>query len=336
MKLFIIGEFFTGRIEIFYKEAFQSLGIELSCFNTGKPNRLQRVYWQQLINGRIKKAVSDFKPDLVLVFKGFYLRPGTIQMIKKKHRCLVFCFNGDSPFNPSGGASNKNILTSICHYDCYITFTPLLLEPLKKAGARHVEVLKFGFAPNVHYPVELLAEERRIYANDLIFIGSWDKEREYWLKNLTDFDLGIWGNYYWATHCKNKLLVHKWRGKEVYEREQTVVLNACKISLNILRIQNKGSHNMRTFELPACGVFVLSERSPEIEQFFEKDKEIVLFSSPQELQDKIRYYLKHQAERERIAQAGQQRCILSGYSYLERAKSMLKIFEHLGQKKISK
>ena len=332
MKLFIIGEFFPGSIEVFYKNAFQSLGVKLHCFNTDRPGKLRRAYWQFLINKKILESVSDFGPDLVLIFKGFYVRPDTILKIKKDHNCLIFCFNGDSPFNPSWGSSNKNISSSIPIYDHYFTFGHQLLEPIKKAGGRGVEVLAFGFDPAVHRPLELLAEERKVYANDLTFIGSWDREREYWLKNLIDFDLGIWGSGYWRSRCKDRQLRKKWKGKETFSHDQTVVLNAAKISLNILRIQNKNSHNMRTFEVPACGTFVLSESSPEIEEFFKKDEEIVFFSTPQELKDKALYYLKHQKERERIAGAGYKRCISSGYSYADRAKVILKTFERLSSK----
>ena len=134
------------------------------------------------------------------------------------------------------------------------------------------------------------------------------------------------------SRCRDRQLRKKWRGKEVYLQDQAVVLNAAKISLNILRIQNKGSHNMRTFEVPACGTFVLSERSPEIEEFFKKDEEIVFFSTPQELKDKALYYLKHRGERERIARAGYERCISSGYSYTDRAKAILKTFERLSRR----
>ena len=150
MKLFIIGEFFSGSLEVFYKNAFLSLGVELSCFNTGQPGKLKRIYWQFLINKKILESVSDFGPDLVLIFKGFYVRPDTILRIKKDHRCLVFCFNSDSPFNPSWGSSNRHILNSIPIYDYYFTFSHLLLEPIKKAGAQGVEALAFGFGPGVH------------------------------------------------------------------------------------------------------------------------------------------------------------------------------------------
>ena len=52
----------------------------------------------------------------------------------------------------------------------------------------------------------------------------------------------------------------------------------------------------------AAGGFLLSEPWPNCP--FENYKEIVLFSSPDELQKKIDYYLSHEDEREEIAKAG--------------------------------
>ena len=59
--------------------------------------------------------------------------------------------------------------------------------------------------------------------------------------------------------------------------------------MNVLRLQNKGSHNMRTFEIPASGGFMLQERSNEVLEFFEEGKEIECFSSVKELKDKINF-----------------------------------------------
>ena len=115
----------------------------------------------------------------------------------------------------------------------------------------------------------------------------------------------------------------------MYGEDMSKVLNSSKISLNILRKQNKSSHNMRTFEAPACGAFVLAEKSDEQLEFFEEDKEAVYFSSPKELREKVVYYLKHEEERKNIAQAGYQRCFKSGYSYLDRAKKILNVYEKL-------
>jgi spore maturation protein CgeB len=47
----------------------------------------------------------------------------------------------------------------------------------------------------------------------------------------------------------------------------------------------------------------------EIEEFFEPDREIVCFSSRDELVDKSRYYLAHPDEREAIRIAGHERAL---------------------------
>jgi spore maturation protein CgeB len=51
------------------------------------------------------------------------------------------------------------------------------------------------------------------------------------------------------------------------------------------------------------------EYMEELEEFFVIGKEIVCYRGKDDLADKIRYYLKHDAERNRIRQAGYQRCL---------------------------
>jgi spore maturation protein CgeB len=330
MDILLIGEFLPTRLEVSYNRAFESLGLGVRVFDTGQANRLFTRGWEYLINKKLLNVLRGPTPDLILVFKGFFLWPKTIEEIKRKNKCLVFCFNADNPFNLSTlGSSNRNILGSIPYYDCYFSFNHDILEQLKKQGAQKAGYLAFGFDAELHFPVKPTCKEEKVFASDLVFVGNWDKERERWLGVLKDSDLGIWGERYWARHCKDRDLRRKWRGQVMYASNFSKVLNSSKISLNILRLQNKGSHNMRTFETPACGVFVLSERSPEIEGFFKEDKEIVFFSTPEELKEKARYYLTHPQEREDIAKAGYQRCLSSGYSYTERARNILEVFNKL-------
>ena len=252
MKIYLIGEFLPGRLETFYHRAFEALGLKVAYFNTAERNKLLRPCWAHILNPSLLREAQSFKPDLVLVFKGFYLWPKTIDKIRQRNRCPVYCLNADNPFNLfSNGASNQRIVSAIGAYDCYFTFSRLLVEKIKKAGAKRAEYLPFGYSPQAHHPVK----NRQFTANDVVFVGSWDIEREYWFKELSGFDFGIWGNKYWLKRCKDKRLASKWRGKEAYEEEASLILGSAKISLNALRRQNKGSHNMRTFEAPACGAF---------------------------------------------------------------------------------
>lgn len=64
---------------------------------------------------------------------------------------------------------------------------------------------------------------------------------------------------------------------------------------------------LRDFEAPMSGAFYLVEAFDELAEFFEPGKEIVFFADADELVDKARYYLTHEAEREHIRQAGLRR-----------------------------
>ena len=78
-------------------------------------------------------------------------------------------------------------------------------------------------------------------------------------------------------------------------------------------------------EIPACGGFMLAERTPDHQELFEEDKEAVFFdiNNPNELLEKALYYLEHEKERKAIAKAGRERCLKSGYSQHERLTWML-------------
>jgi spore maturation protein CgeB len=57
---------------------------------------------------------------------------------------------------------------------------------------------------------------------------------------------------------------------------------------------------------------------------FEEGREADFFSSPEELVDKVRFYLLHDDTRRRVASAGRERCVKSRYSYAERMAEAMK------------
>jgi spore maturation protein CgeB len=57
----------------------------------------------------------------------------------------------------------------------------------------------------------------------------------------------------------------------------------------------------RSIEISLTRSFLLSEYSPGMERWLEPNKETAVFHNAQELLDKVRYYLEHPAEREKIA-----------------------------------
>ena len=89
-------------------------------------------------------------------------------------------------------------------------------------------------------------------------------------------------------------------GQALFEAAASRFGNA-KIGFNISMLDDI---NMRTFEIMATGTLCLTNWIPTIEELFTDGQNIVLYRSLDEMVDKAKYYLAHDDEREKIAQAG--------------------------------
>ncbi len=65
----------------------------------------------------------------------------------------------------------------------------------------------------------------------------------------------------------------------------------------------------RTFEVPGCGGFLLTQDAPALEEYLLPGLEVGTFEDPSSLVDAVRYYLSNEDERHQIAQAGYRRVI---------------------------
>ena len=337
MKTLLVGEFGYGTLGLSYFNALKKLGCDIFQFDLMEEYKTlnplvrnkyaARVLGNLLykkVNERLLDIVSLYKPEIVFIIKGALIFPDTLRKIKEKINPLILNFNPDNPFNINRGASNNLIRKSIPIYDCYFTWGKFLIPELKKVGAKQVEYLPFAYDQKLHYPLTISEEEKNIYGSDVAFIGSWDKEREEWLQNLSDYDLAIWGNA-WGKLKHGSQLKKKWKGREVVGEDFSKVCNASKIVLNLIRKQNGNAHNMRTFEVPACQGFMLTTRTEEQCRLFTEDREIACFGTPEELKMKIDYYLSQDELRSNISSNAYKK--VKAHTYFERAKQILEFFE---------
>lgn len=79
----------------------------------------------------------------------------------------------------------------------------------------------------------------------------------------------------------------------------------------------------RTFNSSAAGGFVLTQMTYDLADYYEVGKEVASFNSTRELIEKIKYYLDHEEEREKIARAGYERTI-SDHTYERRYRDIFK------------
>lgn len=289
-----------------------------------------RLFWRQLARTVQDQLISEMvavKPALLLVIKGFYFSSDTIARIKNLSPATVLMhFNPDNNFNTwHFGNSNEWIRKSIPLYDVHLTWGKFLIPKLHAAGAKAVFHLPFACDPDLHRPTVPGKADLTEYGADVAFVGSWDEEREWWLSHLLDHRLKIWGNG-WSKAVKR--VQTRWQQKEVIGDDFAKVCCASKINLNLIRKQNIPAHNMRTFEIPACGGFMLSTRTSEQNAIWAEGDEVACFSSPQELRQVLDQYLEDGQARSAIAaRANEKAC--RQYSYTERARQIESIYVNL-------
>ena len=66
---------------------------------------------------------------------------------------------------------------------------------------------------------------------------------------------------------------------------------------------------LRDFDALMTGALYVTHRNPDLCRIFVEGEELDCYETPKEAAEKIRYYLDHAKERERIGQAGQQKVI---------------------------
>src|SRR5207247_7705616 len=125
------------------------------------------------------------------------------------------------------------------------------------------------------------------WSSDVVFAGGCDRDRVRFLAPLVDSQdvkFKIYGGY-WDYSPEFRPF---WNGI-VVGRDYRLVLSGSRIALGLVRQANCDGNVMRTFEIPACGGFLLAERTEEHLELFEECREMACFSSPEEMMDKIRF-----------------------------------------------
>ena len=136
----------------------------------------------------------------------------------------------------------------------------------------------------------------------------------------------VWGNGWHRVRSRPNLRIE---GRAAEGRDFARVASASRINLGFLRKLNRDRQTTRSVELPACGAFMLAERTDEHRALFEEGKEAEFFADEEELIAKCRRYLGDEPARARIAAAGRARCLAAGYRNDDRMAEALHVLQPL-------
>lgn len=99
----------------------------------------------------------------------------------------------------------------------------------------------------------------------------------------------------------------RFMGSAGYLKEMPKIFKAADINLNItLKIIQSGIP-LRVMDILGAGGFLLSNYQPELADYFENEREVVMYESVEDAYDKCRFYLSRPDLREEIARKGHER-----------------------------
>jgi len=274
-------------------------------------------------NARILTLFREAEWDILWADKGMTVEACTLAEVRRlQPRCRIVGYSPDDMYARHN--QSRAFLQSLPLYDVYFTTKSYGVRELELLGAKEVHFVGNAYDPPTHRPMVVGEKDRQRFGGGVGFIGSYEAERYQSIEFLVanKVPVRVWGSD-WPTKGIPKGLQIEQRC--LWGDDYALATCAFNIDLGFLRKMNRDLQTTRSIEIPACGAFMLAERTCEHQSLFEEGKEAEYFDSNEELLDKVRYYLSHDDQRKRIAAAGRERAVRSGYSNEVRLSNMLKI-----------
>ena len=345
MKILLIGSDQVWSLERIYLRHLLEEGVEAELFATqnlfyeynskGIANKIKvrlgisRIFKD--INLELRRKIHQYRPDIVWIFKGMEILPETLNWIRSEH-ILTVNYNPDNPFIFSGrGSGNKYVTRSIPLYDLHFTYNLEVKGRLEEGLHLRSAFLPFGFDLADDIFLSAAAEKEVVR---LCFLGNPDLQRAAVIKQLVQAGISIdlYGND-WQKFVKSHPLQRIF--PPVYGDDFWKTLRRYRVQLNLMRIHNENSHNMRSFEVPGIGGIMLAPATAEHRLFFANGRNAFLFSGTEDCLQLARHILDlSEEEALGVRNCARRTSLEEGYTYRERVKGALReiksVYEQIG------
>lgn len=250
----------------------------------------------------LEKQILDYKPDVIYCQN--LTVPGVKFLSKIKKSLPVFIV---------GQIASPAIFLKELYlaYNLILSSFPHFVPEFRKLGIKS-EYFRIGFESTI---LPILKKTKKQY--NVTFIGGFSRHHN----NETVFGTAtdVWG--YGRAPASPKYHGEAW-GVEMYN-----ILYNSKIALN-RHISTAGDHanNMRLYEATGVGAMLITDYKKDLNKLFIPGKEVETYKTKEELLEKVKYFLNHDKEREKIARAGQKRT-LKDHTYKHRMEELVKILK---------
>lgn len=264
-------------------------------------------------NSQLLRVAEESRPAIHIAWKGDAFLPETFRELSARGVYNVLLHPDETLpewLPPLAKAS-----------DLFCTQYKGMSAAYREAGIENLGWLLEGFTPSFFEYDQITEEEREKYTCEVVTIGTIDRipeyrRRLYALNRLIreGFNVRWWGRH--MSFRRNSLREwfsparRAWGGGMVWDETFAKACHCAKIFMTLpANPERSGGLSNRAFWVTGVGTFYMMRYKQGLEEFFEPDREIVVFHDEDEMVEKVRYYLAHDDEREAIAEAGQRRTL---------------------------
>ena len=295
-------------------------------------NRALHPYLKLLLskeNRRYIALAEKHRPSFIFIIKGESIFPQTLGHIKEHLTIPCISYQWDDPFYTNNNGSGiddyrrNNFRLGMKNYDHIFAFDNYYVDEIKKKGVSHVSYLPLATDEDLYKNTPLTEDEKRVYGYDICFVGMPFSNRIETFNELREFNVGVFGDL-WDMH-RARLKGDYFKGPATGEKVLKIY-SASKIIMNINHPHSVYGVNTRTFDIPSCGAFELTDYKQEIEDLFDVGNEIVCYHDVRELKALVRYYLDHPDKRNDIAEKG---CLRTRkqHTWTQRVKKVITVLQ---------
>ena len=281
-------------------------------------------YFNTVTEGAITAAIKEFKPDIMVHRYRQPIDPLLSACKKTKTRLLVW-------ISEQGPEREVEIGRAQCFHNV-IANNDSDYDYYRENGVENMYNMPFGCTPSFHRKVRAPAK----YKTDVVCYGNplynhYESKRkavDTLVKPVVQngIDVALWGTATgsggWLEIPYVKKKAHVYRGVFSYE-DLPAVNSGAKIVLGITANAQYGAYGSRLARALACGSLLIWHYTEGMEKYFENHKHLCWSSTPEETLELVKFYLKNDRARRKIAREGQR----YAYEHLNYEKMLLPIID---------
>ncbi|GAB3531527.1 glycosyltransferase [Pontibacter brevis] len=321
MKALYIGQYSYGTTSRMRGEIIcqSELIKSFSYIDTNIPftnsNKLFRTLGFRYKVGPLIKSINNYivynlqarEFDLIWIDKGIFITPETLKLIRSKGGKIIH-YTPDTAFHQN---RSKLFERGIPYYDYLITTKTFEIEEYTKFKDKNKILLTTqGFHTTIHKPYYDFSEKEVCIA----FVGLNEPNREEVIQHLLNSGYNVkLAGYGWQKFViKNKNHSLHYLGEKLVGEDYAKALSSCLFGFGALSKKFPELHTTRTFELPACGTALITEKNYETSLFY-NDDDVIFYNSLSELTFKVATYIKDKKALEELIKRGKNKA--QNFSY---------------------